>query len=216
LDDILKHSGMPDDHFLAGRLDFKNHNEYGFRTSTEMKENRNSILCLGCSFTYGQAVEKEESWPEVLGVKSNRDVFNLGKPGGSLDAVYRFLNSWLPILKSKDVCVLNCFRRREVYMDDRKRFIPIGSRFPAFLANTEYSLRTILLTNDIQYNLDRNKTMRAIKNLCDEFDSNLHFIDYENNLDYDYIIDLGTDGQHPGPKQQEAYAELFYDKIQNN
>jgi len=216
LHDILKHSNLPVDTFLSSRWDDKNHNEYGFRTSTEMKENRNSILCLGCSFTYGQAVEKEESWPEVLGIKSNRDVFNLGRPGGSLDSVYRILNSWLPILKSKDVCVLNCFRRIELYLDSKKRFIPIGPGFPGFLANTEYALRPVLLTNDIQYNLDKQKTLKAIKNVCDEFDSKLHFIDYDGILHETDILDLGTDGQHPGPKQQQAYAELFYDKIQNN
>lgn len=218
MDDILKKSGLTDDHWLGGRWDIPNHNEYGFRTSTEMKENRDSIICLGCSFTYGQSVEKEESWPEVLGSKINRDVFNLGRPGGSLDSSYRILESWLPTIQSKDVCLLNCFRRREIYMDIRKSFVPIGASFPGYIANSDYSLRNILLTNDIQYNLDYNKTLRALKNLCEEFDTKLHFIDNLELFKPDSFnfIDVGADGQHPGPKQQKAFAEAFYDKIQNN
>jgi len=212
----LKHSGLHIFSFLSGRWNEEEHNEWGYRTLLDLKENRDSILCLGCSFTYGQAVEKKYPWPEVLGRKTNRDVFNLGRPGGSLDSTYRILNSWLPVLKSKDICILNCFRRREFYLPVKKRFMPMGPSFPGFLANTDYSLRSVFLTNDIQYDLDRQKTMRAIKNVCDEFDSKLHFIDYEGSLDNVSFIDLGTDRQHPGPKQQEVYAELFYDKIQNN
>ena len=214
--DILKHSNIDENSYLAGRWNIDEHNEYGYRTSLEMKENRDSILCLGCSFTYGQAVSIENSWPYILGKKLDRPSYNLGKPGGSIDSSYRILNAWLPILKSKDVFILNCFRRKELYLSQHERFIPIGLGFPGFLANTEYSLRTVLLMNDIQYNLDKQKTLKAIKSVCDDFYSKLHFIDYD---DYDgsinptSFIDLGTDGQHPGPKQQEAYAEKFYDKI---
>lgn len=216
MDDIAKHSGLPKDHFLSGRWHPDEHNEYDYRTSLEMKENRDSIVCLGCSFTYGQSVTIENTWPYILGQKLNRPSYNLGRPGGSMDSSYRILNAWLPVLKSKDVFILNCFRRREFYLDTLKKFMPIGPGFPGFLANTENSLRPVLLTSDIQYNLDKQKTMRAIKNLCNEFDSKLHFIDYEDCLNTTSFVDFGDDGQHPGPKQQLIYAENFYDKIQNN
>ena len=57
-----------------------------------------------------------------------------------------------------------------------------------------------------------------MKNLCEEFDTKLHFIDNLELLKPDSFnfIDVGADGQHPGPKQQKAFAETFYDKIQNN
>ena len=215
--DVLKHSGLQNSSFIGGRWYLDQHNEWGYRTSLEMKENRESILCLGCSYTYGQGVKEEYTWPYILGQKLNRPSYNLGRPGGSIDSSYRILSAWLPVLKSEDVFILNCFRRRELYFENHKRFIPIGPAFPGFLANTEYALRPTLLTNDIQYDLDKQKTIDAIKNVCNEFDSKLHFVDYNYSGSVDTcLIDFGDDGKHPGPKQQLIYAENFYDKIQNN
>lgn len=214
----LKHSGLHSVHLFGGRWHDDQHNEWGYRTSLEMKENRDSILCLGCSFTYGQCVTVEESWPYVLGKKLNRPSYNLGRPGGSMDSTYRILNSWLPILKSKDVFILIVYKRREFYLPIQKRFMPMGPSFPAFLTNTDYDLRPVLLTSDIQYDLDHQKNIRAIKNVCDEFDSNLHLIDCSNDFDRinPEFVDVASDNLHPGPKQQLIYAENFYDKIQNN
>lgn len=51
-------------------------NALGFRESSEISDAQ--IMALGDSFTFGWGVEESESWPELLGHKLERTVYNLG------------------------------------------------------------------------------------------------------------------------------------------
>ena len=47
----------------------------------------------------------------------------------------------------------------------------------------------------------------VLKHLHTNFE---HFYQLEYNGKF---IDFGTDGQHPGPKQHQAYADFLYEKL---
>lgn len=52
------------------------------------------IICIGDSFTHGDAVVYEDSWPAILSKKTNRSVLNMGSGGYGIDqALLRFMNN---------------------------------------------------------------------------------------------------------------------------
>lgn len=70
----------------------------------ERKRGRHRILAIGDSFTYGWGVDEEQAWPKVLErllgeKKRDAEVFNLGCPGGSVDAYALIAEKAIPLLK---------------------------------------------------------------------------------------------------------------------
>jgi hypothetical protein len=56
---------------------------------------KNMYVCLGCSFTYGVGIPSCQTWPSVIEERTGIKTLNLGVPGGSIQASYRILDSWL-------------------------------------------------------------------------------------------------------------------------
>ncbi|HRE77868.1 MAG TPA: hypothetical protein PLL09_08585 [Flavobacterium sp.] len=72
----------------------------GFRCSEEdfkakiKTQNHYDIICIGDSFTHGDAVVYEDTWPAILSKKTNRSVLNMGSGGYGIDqALLRFMNN---------------------------------------------------------------------------------------------------------------------------
>ena len=72
----------------------------GFRCSEEdfiakiPTQKHYDIICIGDSFTHGDAVVYEDSWPAILSKKTNRSVLNMGSGGYGIDqALLRFMNN---------------------------------------------------------------------------------------------------------------------------
>jgi hypothetical protein len=64
---------------------------FNSKTSTPYHQD---IICIGDSFTHGDAVVFEETWPYLLSKKMQRSVVNMGVGGYGIDqAVLRFMNS---------------------------------------------------------------------------------------------------------------------------
>jgi hypothetical protein len=75
-------------------------NNLGFRCSeTDFKskiatQKHYDLICIGDSFTHGDAVEYQHTWPAILGQKTNRTILNMGSGGYGIDqALLRFMNS---------------------------------------------------------------------------------------------------------------------------
>lgn len=75
-------------------------NNLGFRCSeTDFKskiatQKHYDLICIGDSFTHGDAVEYQHTWPAILGQKTNRTMLNMGSGGYGIDqALLRFMNS---------------------------------------------------------------------------------------------------------------------------
>lgn len=79
-------------------------NSHGFRTDEFDSSSR--ILTLGCSYTQGVGLHRNQTWPEVLGQELGCSAWNLGVGGGSLDTCFRLLEYWIERLAVKAVVVL--------------------------------------------------------------------------------------------------------------
>lgn len=71
----------------------------GFRCSRERFETRQSgpdrydIVCIGNSFTHGDAVAYEDTWPHLLAQQTGRSLLNMGVGGYGIDqAILRFMH----------------------------------------------------------------------------------------------------------------------------
>ena len=78
-------------------------NEYGFRHQGAFVENRNSLVALGCSITFGTGVNYDQTWPYYVAKELGLDCINLGQPGTGINASYRVAKMWLPVIKPKVV-----------------------------------------------------------------------------------------------------------------
>jgi hypothetical protein len=79
-------------------------NSHGFRTDEFDSSPR--ILTLGCSYTQGIGLHRNQTWPELLAVQLEKQVWNLGVGGGSLDTCFRLLEYWIEHLNIQAVVVL--------------------------------------------------------------------------------------------------------------
>lgn len=70
-------------------------NEQGFRTPQFNTEG--SIVCFGCSYTYGVGLPEEDTWPSILRRHYKIPVCNLGIPGNGLDIIAFYALQWLAI-----------------------------------------------------------------------------------------------------------------------
>ena len=78
-------------------------NSYGFRHHEEFCEDKNGLVALGCSNTFGIGVNYEQTWPYYVAKELGMNPINLGQPGGSIQSCYRVAAEWVPIIKPKVV-----------------------------------------------------------------------------------------------------------------
>lgn len=69
-------------------------NKYGFRTDPlERCVDKDCIVFLGCSLTWGAGVQKELTWTSLVSNALNKKEVNLGVCGGSYDTAFRVYNA---------------------------------------------------------------------------------------------------------------------------
>lgn len=156
---------------------------------------------FGCSFTYGDGVEVDQTWSFLL------DVANMGLPGASNDYISRMAVTYCKLYNPTDIYVMWTFpNRREVVDEDGtllkyKAYDPGSENYAWYRASVE-------LSNDHSdsYNLAKNKIL--LESFCKAENINLHQIsvDTVNHVDMNSI---GTDGQHPGVEWHDTVAEYL-------
>jgi len=91
-------------------------NEYGYRHQGPFVENRNALVALGCSITFGIGVNYEQTWPYYVAKELGLDCVNLAQPGTGINASYRAAKMWLPVIKPKVVMFyVPSHHRRELW-----------------------------------------------------------------------------------------------------
>lgn len=78
-------------------------NQWGFRHQGDFVENKNALVALGCSITFGVGVNYEQTWPYYVARELGLDCINLAQPGTGIQASYRAAKMWLPVIKPKAV-----------------------------------------------------------------------------------------------------------------
>ena len=184
-------------------------NLQGFRTS-EIEQNTNSIVALGCSHTCGIGLPESDVWVSRLEKMSGLNCINLGVAGASLDTIFRISNYWLKIIKPK-IAILLC---PPIHRFELRRDI---NDMTSFLPGIDLSSEDSLICNRWWQNEENSrfnayKNVLAIEKLCNKLDIKC-FAYATQEL---RTIDLARDMLHHGPKAHLAFAQKVFADITSN
>ena len=182
------------------------HNSYGYRTKEfEFNSTTPSILCLGCSCTYGTGVV--DPWVNYIEQQyPNYNVYNLGFPGCNSDTVARILLSIGDKLNTKIVCILwPGVHRFSLYNSNWIRNVLISNPH-----DQQFFLPDLLNYKDAHFNNLRYKNQAIVNLLADKYEYRI----IENTIEWmgPILVDFGRD-YHPGPETQKIIADYFISKI---
>ena len=192
------------------------------------------VFCIGDSFTYGEGVDRKDTWPSILGVNT----YNFGSSGISHDGCLK--NVQYTLENSRAVRQIICL----LPPDSRKLFefeffgsigtIPISVDFdrdlpPEFLPAVR-NIKKLIIDGDLKN--DWIATCNQIANACSEknvecwmstWDSDLiQYIPPANRLpafpNLDSFTERASDGGHPHRKHYDLFVNNirpFVDKYKN-
>ncbi len=201
-------------------------NKWGFRHDSDFEYNPNSIVFVGCSITFGLGVNYDQSFPYYVSKELGLDCINLGQPGVGLQACYRVLKYWLPIIKPKAVMFyIPDPTRKELYHDEVNH-VPECVGHWSKRKDKDYFELTM---DKREVAIHKMAYLDAIENVCK--DTKYIAIDYKEQTQYRTIrIELwntrvwnntdeapwARDLIHPGPlRHRENIAPLFIERYKN-
>jgi len=176
---------------------YYNFNNEGFR-SDEFSHDRNSILFLGCSLTFGTGLQLEEVYAYQLSKSLNMKYYNLALGASSNDTSFRLAYYYIAKLLPKIViCLSPEPTRLELWDDEDVLFF--RHEKSEYLNNGFY--KTWLLNNNNSF-LNQKKNILAIENICNSY--RIKFKTYNSNevftneiwADNDFARDLSHPGKH--------------------
>lgn len=185
---------------------FYRFNNQGFRSIHNYLEtgvNVPLIAAFGCSNTLGEGVTEEQRWSNLLAKKVGARVYNFGVSGAGVGANYRHAYYWIRKLRFKAVFWLVPQAERLDFLDD------LNTKNKALTANADHghrSFRTAWLSNDLNSYMYQDAHVRAMKSLCEEYETPLYLIDREDFKKVDFARDLS----HPGRETHQNIATEFY------
>ena len=173
----------------------------------------NSILTLGCSYTFGVGTPREIGWNYLLAEKLGVSYYNAGLPGLAPDGCFRIGYSLIPKYKPKAVYCLSPNRNRVEVISE---FLLQGT--PYTTSHWDYDKKEydgfLRHTMDKRFQIiQEEKNILALEQLC--IDNNIPF--YIVSIRYltktmDHIMDTdGRDLMHSGIKTHTAIANQFYE-----
>jgi len=191
------------------------------------------IWTVGCSVTYGVGVDHNARWGSLLATRLNIPEVTLSKGGSSIFwAADQILRS---DIEPGDIVVWGLTSLPRLEVSDNWNFLPLTItnylqspkekqywNLDYFDSETQvlYTVRHILQVTNFCRKIG---AKLYLANLLDVswigylFKDFKNFIDLTLNLQIDKnsikFIDLGTDNDHPGPKQHQLYAEQMYNFI---
>ena len=172
---------------------FDDCNIYGFREHRQYKTGQ--AIALGCSYTYGDGLDREHAWPYQLEQLMDIEVYNFGVQGGAFDTIVRLAYYWIHKIQPKYVFVALQFVNRLEYFKDESwhRVLPKSHEFTELLNERNVVMnyrKNMIMLNDIC----RNTTLII--------DQNLPGTDK-----------LARDKMHPGSDWHKKVAESFSKKV---
>lgn len=193
------------------------------------------LWTVGCSVTYGYGVTDNDRWGKLLSDKLNLPEVRLSCPGSSIywaaDQILR------ADIRTGDIVVWGVTdQARFDYAKDWKLISKPASHYDEIPKDLRYwdlnyfdsSTQTLVCARNILQVINFCKKIRAtlcIANLLDEtwlpiiFKETHNFIDFGDDFTEAGMlkfIDLGSDNNHPGPKQHQQYAEKIFNFIKEN
>lgn len=172
-------------------------NRHGFRGDelpTEPKPR--SIMAFGCSNTFGFGMPEGQIWPTLVGNTLKMRCYNMGYPAGSLDKAFRLMMAWIPKIKPKHVFLLE---------PDGVRYESISHSL-GYFDHTANNISGVPLRfeHEDEWILHREKTLRAIHSLCEQFETPITIYKVDSHEFAQGItkligrVDAARDLIHPG------------------
>jgi hypothetical protein len=195
-----------------------------------------TLWTAGCSVTAGTGVDYKDRWGTLLAEYLNLPEVTLSKLGTSVGwAADQILRS---DIKEGDIVVWGLTSIPRVQISRNWNFESVSIRaYPSIKKEEQYwnidyfNCETLVLTT-VRHILQVINFCKKIKvtlylvNLIDLTWLGIILKDFENFIDLTHdlptnngflcYIDLGTDNDHPGPKQHSKYATTIYDFIKES
>lgn len=181
------------------------YNSHGFRDD-EFDERLNYIA-VGCSFTEGIGLRKEQAWPSKLAKLLGLHVWNLGIGGASADTCFRILDHYINVLKPQAVfLLLPPPMRVELHIRDYVK------SFLATDTNLSITLKEWFATEDNSI-VNRRKNLLAMQQLCNNAGVKMYVKDSAVDMCYSGI--RARDMLHHNEDAHNHIAKLFYEDFIN-
>lgn len=187
-------------------------NSNGFR-SDEFNNDQPGYVALGCSFTMGIGLPKEDVWCWQVGDYFKLKTWNLGLGGGSLDQCFRLATYWLEKLNPRFVILLEPPKTRFEVLDNDCA-INITPEETSWWQDRYVKTYLATSTNS---DINRLKNIQAIGYLCNEL--NIPFYTWppftEQLNTRSYYTDFARDLAHNGPIYNRDFANKVIKYINN-
>jgi hypothetical protein len=194
-----------------------------------------NVVVLGCSHTFGEGLEENETWVSQVATESNKILrwWNLGQPGASADLMIRILHGTEKVLFPKIIIACWPAESRRERLDshpqnltsndallktennytDRNNFLKNVFLLEKFAeknnAKTFHCFAEDVYTLDNTLQVLKNYT---IKNCWPEWDQH-HLPDAKRQ--HITTPDLARDGMHYGAEHHRVFARLFLERFKS-
>ena len=180
-------------------------------------------FALGCSQTYGTAVDKTKTWPALLGYR------NFGVPAGGIDSIYYNAHRIVELFKPESMIIMFPILARRLLEFQKGEYffrMPICSNIEytyldhywisseELLKMISHLQREIVLDQDDEYSKHYLQKISALP--CDirvsSWDQETYEIlpnYFQKVLPFFDQVDKALDGAHHGPKSHKNWIEKF-------
>jgi hypothetical protein len=198
----------------AGQASDPEYNSFGHRCKEIADlDFDNYVLFAGCSHTVGVGVTVKQSYPYRVAKKLKCDYYNLGLGGGGIDAVEHNLLAWFTLYDKPPkyiFCEWPDYARFMSQLPDYENMTPTGNwTDPEFLVEADYPLQ---VKEELVYKLLNEISPCPI---IDIRFTGLGIIANNSYTIWHCKDDIGTDGEHPGPKSHKATAEKIIELLKS-
>ena len=210
-------------------------NSYGYRCREfrPLPDGGKNVVVLGCSHTFGEGLEENETWIDQVAKQSSKILrwWNLGQPGASADLMIRILYGSEKVLFPK--IIIACWpawsRRERLDLHpknltsddlllktenintDRNNFLKNVFLLEKFAEKN--NAKTFHCFAQDAYELDNNLQVLkdcTIKNCWPEWDQH-HLSDAKRDIIT--TPSLARDGVHYGAEHHQVFAQKFYKRF---
>ena len=194
-----------------------------------------NVVVLGCSHTFGEGLEENETWVSQVAKYSNKILrwWNLGQPGASADLMIRILYGTEKVLFPKVIVACWPAESRRERLDahpqnltsndallktennntDRNNFLKNMFLLEKFAEKN--NAKTFHCFAEDAYELDNNLQVLkdyTIKNCWPEWDRH-HLADAKRDIIT--TPSLARDGVHYGSEHHQVFARKFYERFKS-
>lgn len=201
-------------------------NLYNFREPWNFNSKQKKIGFFGCSFTFGEGIEYENTFVKIASKELDMNPFNFGIGGSSIQRIARTFSAALKVIALDCIVVTLPHWSRQMYVDSHGKIINL---IPYWPHSSFTDINNQLLKVKEDYYIVQSISFiswiydlaieRNIKLVLSSWDSELNKLCknlYPNlTIDTFPIIDdkCARDKMHPGEKSHKAHAEQIVNKV---